>query len=77
MGQADRFAQMLTNFRYGRRQRKWTDAVRHYTLDMVATNCFILHNLNLQRRGERPLTHIDFLAALVSELCTELVGACP
>ena len=77
MGQADKFAQMITNFRYGRRLRKWTDAVRHYTLDMAATNAFIVHNLNRRRRGEAPVTHVDFLAELVSGLCERHGAGCP
>ena len=77
MAQADKYAQMITNFRFSRRQKKWTDAVRHYTLDMVATNAYILWNLLRKQRGQAAVTHIGFLSQLVSELCEEITGACP
>jgi hypothetical protein len=74
---SDRFQQMLLDFRYDRRQSKWTTAVRIYQLGMVTTNCYILYNLVRTDRNQKPVSHLKFMTTLIFELCRRYVRNCP
>ena len=69
MGGVDLSDQLLQYYSTHRRTARWYRTLFLHFVDIATTNAYILHCENSKTQQVQHMTHKDFLAELVSQLC--------
>lgn len=64
----DVFDQMCSNMSCSRKTRRWPLCIFYDLLNIITINSWIIHNHNLARKNEKPITRKEFLCQLAQQL---------